>query len=111
MSDTRFTILGVVLIFSGFLVLGILGGDHQASSIEAKEFGDCYIYSEDSAPIKADCSVKVSDQIAFFGVVIALIAAGVIVLVKGVRGKWDSEVKPEDMVGPGGSSSESDTKS
>ena len=111
MSDTRFTILGVVLIFSGFLVLGILGSDHQASSIEAEEFGDCYIYSENSVPIKTDCSVKVSDQIAFFGVVIALIAAGVIVLVKGVRGKWDNEVKPEDMVGPGGSSQKATPKS
>jgi len=24
-------------------------------------------------------------------------------LIKGVRGKWDNDVKPEDMVGPGGS--------
>ena len=108
MSDTRFTILGVALIFAGFLVLGILGGEYQASSIEAEEFGDCYVYSEDSAPVKTDCAVKVSEQMAFFGVVIALIATGIAVLVKGVRGRWDNEVKPEDIVGPGSGSSERD---
>jgi len=33
--------------------------------------------------------------------VISLIGAGIISLVKGVRGKWDQDVKPEDMLGPG----------
>ena len=110
MSDTRFTILGVALIFAGFLVLGVLGGDHQASLIEAGEFGDCYVYYEDSAPVKTDCAVKVSEQMTFFGVVIALIAAGIAVLVKGVMGRWDNEVRPEDMVGPGDGSSKKDPK-
>jgi hypothetical protein len=31
-----------------------------------------------------------------------LIGAGIIALIKGVRGKWDQDVKPEDMLGPGG---------
>lgn len=109
MSDTRFTILGIVLIFVGFIVLGTLGGEHQTSSIEAEEFGDCYIYSDDAAPIKTDCSIRILDQTVFFGIVIALIVAGVIFLIKGIRGKWDNEVKPEDMVGPGGGSSEKDS--
>jgi len=39
-------------------------------------------------------------QNAFFGLVIVLIAAGILALVKGVKGDWDSKVKPEDMVGP-----------
>jgi len=30
----------------------------------------------------------------------ALVGAGIVSLVKGVRGKWDQDVKPEDMVGP-----------
>ncbi len=102
MSDTRFTILGVALIFAGFIVLGVLGGDHRASSIEAEEFGDCYAYSESEAPVRADCEAKTTWQWAFFGLVAALIASGVAVLVKGARGSWDSEVRPEDMVGPGG---------
>lgn len=108
MSDTRFIILGVILIFVGFIILGTLGEEHQTSLIEAEEFGECYVYSEDAAPIKTDCSVKVLDQTIFFGVVIAFIVVGVATLVKGVRGRWDNEVNPEDMVGPGGGSSEKD---
>lgn len=102
MSDTRFTILGIGFIFAGFLILGIFGGDYQTSNIEMTEFGDCYEYSENNEPIPIDCSYKVFDQTIFFGVVIGLIVAGVISLIKGVRGNWDSKVKPEDMVGPGG---------
>ena len=104
MSDTRFTIIGVALIFAGFLIVGILGEDHYAASIEAEAFDDCYKYSEDRAPIKVDCKVKTQEQLVFFGIVIAIIASGVIMLLKGIRGKWDNEVKPEDMVGPSGSS-------
>jgi hypothetical protein len=40
--------------------------------------------------------------VLFFTLVLVLIAAGIIALIKGVKGKWDNEVKPEDMVGPGG---------
>ena len=102
MSDTRFTILGIGFIFAGFLILGIFGSDYQTSNIEMTEFGDCYEYSENNEPIPIDCSYKVFDQTIFFGVVIGLIVAGVIFLIKGARGNWDSKVKPEDMVGPGG---------
>ena len=101
MSDTRFLILGVILIFVGFLVFGMLGESYRAASIEAGEFGDCYEYSEDSAPIKTDCAAKTFDQLVFFGIIIAIIATGIIMLIKGAKGRWDNEVRPEDMVGPG----------
>ena len=89
------------MIFFGFIVLGIFGDNYQASSIETNEFGNCFEYSEDREPIPVDCDSKVMDQSIFFGIVIALIIAGIIALVKGVRGDWDNKVKPEDMVGPG----------
>ncbi len=100
MSDIRFIILGVALIFSGFLVLGIFGGNFQASNIESSEFENCFDYSEDREPISIECSAKVFEQNVFFGLVMALIAGGIIALVKGVKGDWDSRVKPQDMVGP-----------
>lgn len=99
MSDTRFIIMGIGLIFAGFLVLGIFGEDHQAANIEMAEFGDCYDYSQEN-PVPINCSYSILDQSSFFGIVIALIVAGVVSLIKGYRGKWDSKVKPEDMVGP-----------
>jgi len=100
MSDIRFIIIGILLIFSGFLVLGIFGENYQASSIEANEFETCLEFSDDKEPIPIDCSEKMLGQNTFFGLVIALIAGGMLALVKGVRGNWDSKVKPEDMVGP-----------
>ena len=102
MSDTRFTIIGIGLIFAGFLILGVFGGNYQTSNIEMTEFGDCFEYSEDKEPVPINCSYKSFDQTIFFSVVIVLIVAGGIALVKAARGKWDSKVKPEDIVGPGG---------
>ena len=100
MSDIRFVLIGVAVIFVGFLILGIFGENYQASNIETNEFGNCFEYSEDKEPIPVDCSAKSSEQNMFFGIVIALIVAGIVALIKGVRGNWDSKVKPEDMVGP-----------
>ena len=100
MSDIRFVIIGLAVIFVGFLVLGIFGESYQASNIETNEFGNCFEYSEDKEPIPIDCSAKSFEQNLFFGIVIALIVSGIIALIKGVKGDGDSKVKPGDMVGP-----------
>ena len=97
----RFTIIGVALIFVGFIVLGGFGHDFQAATLESNEFGTCYEYSDDNEPVKIDCSIKVVDQTIFFAIIIGFIGAGIIALVKGVKGNWDNKVNPEDMVGPG----------
>ena len=100
MSDIRFIIIGLALTFSGILVLGIFGDSFRAASIESTEFEKCFQYSEDQEPIEIACSSKQFEQNLFFGIVIALIVSGIVGLIKGVRGDWDSRVKPEDMVGP-----------
>lgn len=100
MSDIRFVILGSVIIFAGFLVLGIFGENYQTSNIESDEFGTCFEYSEEREPVPIDCSAKIFDQNVFFGIIIAILVAGGVALIKGIRGDWDSKVKPEDMVGP-----------
>ncbi|HSB83817.1 MAG TPA: hypothetical protein VLD64_04955 [Nitrosarchaeum sp.] len=101
MSDMRYIIIGIVLIFSGFLILGVFGHNYQVASIQASEFGQCYEFHEDKEPVAVNCSEMIIDQILFFIFVIILIIGGIISLIKGVKGKWDNEVKPEDMVGPG----------
>ena len=111
MSDTRFTLLGIGLIFSGFIILGIFGSQYFSSTIEAEEFGECFEYFEDSEPVKVDCDVKLQQKTLFFSLIIILIVAGIISLVKGVKGHWDQDVKPEDMVGPGGPSKSNSNKS
>ena len=101
MSDIRFVIIGIALVFSGFLVLGVFGGNYQSANIETSEFENCFKYSKDNEPVSIDCSEKIFSQNIFFGLVMALIVIGIIALVKGLRGDWDNKVKPEDMVGPG----------
>ena len=110
MSDTRFTLLGIALIFSGFIILTIFGTQYFVSSIEAEEFGECFEYFEDSEPVKVDCNEKLQQKSLFFSLIIIIIGAGIIALLKGVKGRWDQDVKPEDMLGPGGPSKSNSDK-
>jgi hypothetical protein len=100
MSDMRFIILGIALIFVGFIILGAFGHEYQAATLESNEFGTCYEYFEDKPPAKINCSFKIMDQILFFGFILGFIISGIISLIKGVSGNWDNKVKPEDMTGP-----------
>ena len=100
MSDIRFTMIGIALIFVGFIILGVFGQDYQAATLESNEFETCYEYSDEKAPVEIDCSSKIFNQTLFFALIIGFIGAGIISLVKGVKGDWDNKVKPEDMVGP-----------
>ena len=97
----RFVIAGIVLVFVGFLVLGVFGHGYQAATLEAEQFGTCYEYSEKMPPAEINCSFKILDQVTFFGLVVGFIAGGIVLLVKGARGDWDSKVSPHDAVGPG----------
>lgn len=96
----RFTIIGIGLIFVGFIILGVFGPNYQTATIESNEFGTCYDYSKDSPPVEINCSFKIFDQTLFFGLVIGFIGGGITALIKGVRGNWDNKVNPKDMVGP-----------
>ena len=82
MSDIRFIIIGIGLVFSGFLILGIFGEDYQTTSIETSEFENCFEYSEGNEPISIDCSEKILSQNIFFVLVVALIAIGIASCVK-----------------------------
>ena len=99
MSDTRFIILGVALVFSGFIVLGILGKPFLDFTVQANEFGNCIDYTQ-SGTVSTDCGVIMQNKLIFFGIVLALIGGGIISLIKGYQGKWDQDVKSDEMVGP-----------
>jgi hypothetical protein len=102
MSDTRFILAGVALVFAGFIVLGIFGEEYASSTVEQIQFDDCYDYFEDRDPVPVSCDALLQGKILFFALVVALIGAGIASLVKGARGGWDQAVRPEDMLGPGG---------
>lgn len=111
MSDTRFTLIGVGLIFAGFLILSIFGSQFIDASIEAEEFANCFEYFEDRPPVPVDCDLKYQNKSLFFVLVIVLIGGGIISLIKAVKGRWDQDVKSEDMVGPGGKDTSNSDKS
>ena len=62
----------------------------------------CYDYTDENVAVKVDCEEQLQSRNLMFVVVIGILAAGGIFLVKGIRGTWDNDVKPEEMLGPGG---------
>jgi len=100
-SDTRFTMLGIGLIFAGFIILGVFGTAYFDATIQSIEFETCFEYFDDIPPVEVSCDVILQNKVMFLGLVLGLVGAGIVSLVKGARGKWDQDVKPEDMVGPG----------
>ena len=102
MSDTRFIILGVGLIFSGIIILSIFGAHVDEITLQ-EEFGECYEYHTNAPPTEIDCDTAFQSKMIIFAIVVLLIISGIVSLVKGIRGTWDQDVKPEDMVGPGSS--------
>ena len=101
MSDTRFIILGVGLIFAGIIFLSVFG--NQSIEITLQEgFTECFEYHDDAPPTEIDCDTAFENKMLFFAITVLLILCGIVSLVKGIKGRWDQNVKPEDMVGPGG---------
>ena len=101
-SDTRFIILGIGLIFSGIIFLSVFGS--QSTEIALQEgFSKCFEYHDDSPPTEIDCDIASESKMITFAITALLIVCGIVSLVKGMKGSWDQNVKPEDMVGPGSS--------
>ncbi|MGI0082824.1 MAG: hypothetical protein ACREAF_04895 [Nitrosopumilaceae archaeon] len=100
MSDTRFIIFGLVLVFAGFLILGMFGRSFQEFTVQANEFGDCFDYTDEGHAIPVNCNILLQHKAILFGVVAVLIGLGIVALIKGVRGRWDQDVKNDEMVGP-----------
>ena len=98
MTDTRFIILGVGLIFTGIIVLTVFGPQFDEITLQ-EEFRDCYEYHTDAPPTEIDCDIAFQNKMIIFAIVALLITCGIASLVKGIRGSWDQNVKPEDMVG------------
>jgi len=101
-SDTRFIILGVGLIFAGIIVLTVFGAYVNEITLQ-EEFRECYEYHIDAPPTEIDCDTTFQSKMIIFAIVVLLIICGIASLVKGIKGKWDQDVKPEDMVGPSNS--------
>ncbi len=100
MSDTRLIIIGSVLAFTGFLLGGITGAQYQQYTVQANQFDVCYDYTPDGNAVKIKCDEKIQEKFILLAASLGLISVGAFVLVKGIRGKWDQNVKSDEMVGP-----------
>ncbi len=92
--------MGSVLAFSGFLLGGITGVQYQQYAVQADQFAVCYDYTPDGHAIKVSCDEKLQEKFIFLAISLGLIGGGAIILVKGIRGKWDQNVKSDEMLGP-----------
>ena len=110
MSDMRFIMIGLVAITIGFIVLGVFGAQFTEITVQTKEFTVCYKYPEDQPPIKVECEAYLQEKNLLFVAVIVIIAGGIIALLKGVKGRWDQNIKPEEMLGPGNNNNDDDSE-
>jgi len=98
-SDIRLIMAGSVIIVAGFFVGGMAGSEYNQFAIQETTFGDCYDYSSGTA-VHVNCAKKQLDNILELVISIALIGGGAAIIIKGIRGKWDQNVKSNEMVGP-----------
>ncbi len=91
--------LGSVIIFGGFVVVGITSSQYAQYSIQAQQFDDCFDYSSGIA-VHVKCEQKEQDKFMLLVLSLGLIGSGAVILVKGIRGKWDQNVKSDEMLGP-----------
>ncbi len=99
MGDIRLIMVGAVVIFAGFILGGIAGSNYSQIAIQTGQFDECYDYSSGTA-ITINCTQKTQDAYLSFALSVVLIGIGCFIIVKGIRGKWDQNVKSDEMVGP-----------
>ena len=99
MSDIRLVMIGAVVMFAGFVVGSIGNADYAQYAIQQQNFDDCYDYSS-GVQIHVKCSDKSYDHLLNMLLTFSILGVGGFVLYKGIRGKWDHDVKDSEMLGP-----------
>lgn len=98
-SDIRLIMIGAVIIFVGFYVASIGISQYTQIAIQANQFDDCYDYSTGTA-VYVNCIQGEHDALLYIALAVSLIGIGGYVIFKGVKGRWDQNVKSDEMVGP-----------
>lgn len=99
MSDIRLILIGSLLIFAGFYIAGMAGSQYNQISIQQNQFDDCYDYSSGTA-IHVNCTQAEQDALLYLGLALGIIGGGAYLIFKGIKGRWDQNVKSDEMVGP-----------
>ena len=99
MSDIRLIIIGSVIIFVGFYVADMGGSQYNQIAIQATQFDDCYDYSTGTA-VHVNCVQAEHDALLYVALAVFLIGVGAYLIFRGIKGRWDQNVKNDEMVGP-----------
>ncbi|MDE1768935.1 MAG: hypothetical protein KGI28_00085 [Thaumarchaeota archaeon] len=99
MSDIRLIMLGAVIMFAGFVVGSMANSNYSQFAVQQQNFDDCFDYSS-GTEVHVKCSDKTLDYTLYMALSIGLLGIGGFVLFKGIRGKWDYDVKDSEMLGP-----------
>lgn len=95
----RLIMAGSVIIVAGFFVADMGASQYFQFSIQETQFGDCYDYSSGNA-VQVNCAQHERDGLLYLALSASLFGGGGFVILKGIRGRWDQNVKSDEMVGP-----------
>lgn len=99
MSDIRLIMGGAAIIFAGFVLGDMANSNYAQFAIQQQNFDECYDYSTGVA-VHVKCSEKSQDYLLYLALSLGLLGTGGVVIFKGIKGKWDHDVKDNEMVGP-----------
>lgn len=99
MSDIRLIMIGAAIIFAGFMLGDMANSNYAQFSVQQQNFDECYDYSSGIA-IHVKCSEKSQDYLLYLMLCIGVLCVGGVIIFKGIRGKWDHDVKDNELMGP-----------
>ncbi len=99
MSDIRLILIGSLLIFAGFYIADMAGSQYTQISIQQNQFDDCYDYSSGTA-VYVNCAQAEQDALLYLGLALGIIGGGAYLIFRGIKGRWDQNVKSGEMLGP-----------
>ena len=99
MSDIRLIMGGAAIIFAGFVLGDMANSNYAQFAVQQQNFDECYDYSTGVA-VHVKCAEKSQDYLLYIVLSLGLLGTGGVVIFKGIRGRWDHDVKDNEMVGP-----------
>lgn len=99
MGDIRLIMVGSLIVFAGLYVASMAGSEYSQVSMQATQFDDCYDYSSGTA-IHVNCTQVERDALLYLVLALSLIGGGSYIIFRGIKGKWDQNVKSDEMIGP-----------
>lgn len=99
LSDIRLIMLGSVVMFGGFYVGSLAGSEYAQMSLQTSQFDECFDYSS-GTPTHVSCAEMGRVTLLYLSLTLALLGGGAYLIFKGIKGRWDQNVKSDEMLGP-----------